>query len=66
MDDGLLHLDVMVCYTCMDVYWVVMRAEGSAKAHANVFVPQAKALVAKIERMFTGVSMPRSDSTWTG
>lgn len=40
--------------------------EASAKAHAGVFVPQAKALIAKVERLFGGVSMPRSDSTWTG
>lgn len=40
--------------------------ESSAKAHASVFVPQAKALIARIERMFGGVSMPRSDTTWTG
>eukprot|EP00891_Asterochloris_glomerata_P009636 jgi/Astpho2/9636/e_gw1.00146.147.1_t len=40
--------------------------ERTAKDHAAHFVPSASELVKRVEALFDGTQMPKSDTTWTG
>ena len=41
-------------------------ADGVAKGHAQDFVGVAESLIGNVLALFSGTSMPRSDSTFTG